>query len=566
MGRERKDRLFNFRPIFFMAVFLCAGIAFCYSYIFYQVSLWWLALLFGLATPFVFCGKSKLLKTAAAVFLLLVIFFLGMNCFGAQVSKYQNAAVYKGNHTVCGVLEKKLLGERYSSLILTDIQVDDNKEDYKLIAYLPTAYCEEVQLFDKVILYGNIQTNESKLTGGVFSGHMFREGIKYTMPDAESCVVIGQEFKFFGGIRARIENVLYQGMDRDAASVTIAVLTGNTSGIEKGLLNNIRYGGIAHIFAVSGLHVGALYAFCMLLTSKTGLKKVPKFVRFGLVAGVLLFYGGICGYSSSVLRATVLCLVGYAAKLIGVSVDKFETIGLAAILVLLLSPAELFGPGFQLSFLACLGIFLWKKPLEKWGNHICDEVEKCTYALILKGKNRTTVLGAKTGLAKSKQSQNGKLKEEKLITLWGQVRNWLISFLSVSTATQIATAPVLLQTFGYLSGWSMLLNFFFIPFISAVFSVLLVFAAAACIFPLSVAPILLYVPNVVWSAVLLLFEAFDFSGFAIQNITLSIGAFICYYGGFSFLTDKWNLTEKEKKCYGALLAFGFVFVVAVLNI
>jgi competence protein ComEC len=176
------------------------------------------------------------------------------------------------------------------------------------------------------------------------------------MEEVESCVVVGKKFDFFGSIRTRIAEVLYRGMDIETASVTMAVLTGNTAGIEDGLLENMRYGGIAHIFAVSGLHVGDLFAFCLFFTSKTPLRKMPKIARFFLVAFLLIFYGGICGFSASVIRATVLCLVGYAAKLLGVSVDRFEALGVGGVIVLLISPVELFSPGFQLSFLACLGI------------------------------------------------------------------------------------------------------------------------------------------------------------------------------------------------------------------
>ena len=312
----------------------------------------------------------------------------------------------------------------------------------------------------------------------------------------------------------------------------------------------MRYGGIAHIFAVSGLHVGSLFAFCLWITAKTKLKKLPKPARFLLVAFILIFYGGICGFSASILRATILCLVGYAAKLIGTSVDKFEALGAAAILVLLISPVDLFSAGFQLSFLACLGIFLWSKPLEKWGNHICDEVIK-------RGRS----------FRQNRQFSKACAEVDKpSVTVSAIVRSKIVSFLSVSTAAQIATAPVLLHTFGYLSGWSLLLNCLFVPFISGLFALLLISVALGCVLPLSVAHILLYLPNVIWSAALLVFEAVDFSSFALQGITFTAGSFVCYYVGLSFFSDKWNLTPKQRKWFAFVCGLGLAMSLLAVNI
>lgn len=562
--RNGKDRLFNFRPVFFMAAFLGLGVVFSYLRLFYGVSLFWLCLLLGLFIPFVFCGKEGIFKTAVAVCALLFAFFLGMNAFAFQTNTYADVSQYNGEHSVQGLVEEKTVGKWNTRLVLSDISVDGKAEKFSLIAYLPTSFAEETELFDEVVLQGTLTTLDLDFTVEGFNASQIRDGIRYRLDGVEDCVVVGHEFQLFGWIRARIEKVVYSGMDEDAAAVTMAVLTGNTRGIEDGLLANMRYGGIAHIFAVSGLHVGALFAFCLFLTSKTKLKKTPKPVRFFLVASVLIFYGGICGFSASVLRAAVLCLVGYAAKLIGTSVDKFEALGAAAILILLISPVDLFLPGFQLSFLACLGIFLWCKPLEKWGNRVCDEAVKRARAFqerrgIAKGN-----IGVEAAVEKAENLANA--KDAPLISLSVKARQGIISFLSVSTAAQIATAPVLLQTFGYLSGWSLLLNCIFVPLISAIFSWLLVGVTAACFLPLSASWILLYVPNVIWSAALLVFEAFDFSAFMLKDVTLTAGAFISYYGALSFFSDKWNLTVKQRRAFGLLCVAGFIAVVLLVNL
>jgi hypothetical protein len=97
-----------------------------------------------------------------------------------------------------------------------------------------------------------------------------------------------------------------------------------------------------------------------------------------------------------------------------------------------------------------------------------------------------------------------------------------------------------------------------VPFISGIFSILLMFVGVASFFP-AVSSIILYLPSVVWSAVLLLFEGVDFSSVMLSGIKISIGAAMCYYGGWLFLTDKWNISKRMRILLFGLLFLCFVF-------
>ena len=174
----------------------------------------------------------------------------------------------------------------------------ESEENCKLIAYLPTTYCENVELSDVVTLRGNLQTNVAFYDEYGYRDYAVNENIKYKLTEVEACKIVGERFNLFAAIRERVSKVLYRGMDDEPAAVCLAVLTGNTSGIESGLLENIRYGGIAHIFAVSGLHIGSLFAACLFLFSKTrSINQVDhlnlfdmsiSFIKFNNI--IILFY------------------------------------------------------------------------------------------------------------------------------------------------------------------------------------------------------------------------------------------------------------------------------------
>ena len=132
-------------------------------------------------------------------------------------------------------------------------------------------------------------------------------------------------------------------------------------------------------------------------------------------------------------------------------------------------------------------------------------------------------------------------------------------------AAQIATAPILLHFFGYVSLWGLALNLLFVPLVGAAFSFLLVLAFVAALLPLAAAPILLYVPSMLWSALLLAFYAVDFSSFAVEGIRLGSAALL-FYAFFIFLSDKLNLPGRLRKVLLGIICLSFAAAVCALNL
>ena len=541
------DKLFNLRPVFFAAIFLCLGISFSYFYILYGVSKWWLLLLVPTAiTPFIFVRtKERAIKTLICALAFFLFFLTGGAAFRAQLKKYADSTLLDGEYTVVGKVIDLTQTSYGVSLTLSEVIVDGKGRDGKLIAYLSTSFKGDCALSDEVVLVGAVTLSNEYFDEYGFKANAIGENIKFYM-QAEDCIVTGSRFDPFLLLRSRVESVLVHGMDETPASVMLALLTGNTTNIEEGLFENIRRGGIAHVFAVSGLHVGALYAFCLFLTSKTKMKRLSKFTKFFFVAILLFLYGGVCGYSTSVVRAMVMCLAFYAAKLIGVGKDMHESIGLAGIVVLFISPVALFEIGFQLSFGACLGIALLARPFKTACNAVCS------------------FLG---GVFTTKESGKSlkEIGEEKPLSVLGRIKGRVISFLSVTLSAQTATAPILLNAFGYLSGWSLLLNCLFVPLVGAIFSTLLLFAVVASLLPIVCAKVILYVPSVCFSAVMLLFEAIDFSRFVIEGIFIPLGGILVYFAGLTFISDKWNISRKEKRILLFLCILAFLLTTYLAN-
>ena len=150
-------------------------------------------------------------------------------------------------------------------------------------------------------------------------------------------------------------------------------------------------------------------------------------------------------------------------------------------------------------------------------------------------------------------------------SLYVVARRSVISFLSVSISAQAFTFPVLLLSFGYVSNAGLLLNCLFVPLLSAAFCPLLVFVMAACLIA-AWETIVLFIPNVVLSAVLLVFQTLDFSTELTQGLALSAGAVVAYYAALLFCSDKCNVAKKQKLFLIGIFAVAFGISFATLNL
>lgn len=548
--RQRAEKLFNFRPVFFSAVFLCLGIVFYFYYKFYGVSaLWLLSLIPIAATPFFFCRtKEKLFRTALAVSILGVCFFVGLFSFSLQYARFFDGDHLEGEGYVAGRVVEKREYEDHTALVLDDILIGEERVHGNLVAYLPASFGKTVKLSDTLVAYGEIEAIEVDGESFGLAARDFGDEIRFKTWSDEA-IVTGNEFDLFLFLRARAETVIAEGMDETPATVMRAALFGDTDAIDEALYENIRRGGIAHIFAVSGLHVGALFGFCLMLLKKTPLRRLPKALQFVLLTGLLFLYAGICGFSASVVRASIICLIAYAATLLGVKTDLTESLGAAAICILLITPSALFEVGFQLSFAACFGIAFLSKPI----GQVFDEMAKLWSRLFPRKPTEAEIEAAEN---------DDTMPPGLCARIWRSAS----SFLSASLGAQIFTSPLLLYYFGYISGWALLLNCIFVPFISAVFSLLLSLVFAACLLPVEFAAIVLYVPNVIWSGVLLAFQTMDFSTFAVSGLKISVPACIVYFAGCSFLSDKWNIAKPLRYGLAVLCLLSLVAIAFVLNI
>lgn len=147
----------------------------------------------------------------------------------------------------------------------------------------------------------------------------------------------------------------------------LAVLQALTVGYKEDLSETIResyaISGASHVLALSGLHIGFLYALLLY-----GMRILPnswrgsRLLRTGTILSLLWGFAFFTGLSPSVVRAVLMCSIFTLSTLFSRDAFSINTLGAAAFFMLLFQPAWLFDVGFQLSFCAVAAI-LFLQPL-----------------------------------------------------------------------------------------------------------------------------------------------------------------------------------------------------------
>ncbi len=155
------------------------------------------------------------------------------------------------------------------------------------------------------------------------------------------------------------ERIRNHSASEDVGNVAAGLLVGDRGAIKKRVMEQMRDAGLAHLLAISGLHLALVAAICffmvrllLALSSRMALKHPIK--QYAAAAAIVFsfFYLMITGAPISAQRAFIMTGLVLSAVLLNRSVTPLRSIALAAFLVLLFTPESLLSPSFQMSFAA----------------------------------------------------------------------------------------------------------------------------------------------------------------------------------------------------------------------
>lgn len=190
--------------------------------------------------------------------------------------------------------------------------------------------------------------------------------IKYKLLKNKKTVITVQNAKIkaknkgflpiFGSLRAKIKYFCENNFSQPHSGLLIGIIFGITSDLTYQTTRSFRITGLSHIVAASGMNVSLVAGFLFSMFSRIFQRQ--KAIGVSILG--ILAYVCVSGFNASIVRAGLMGVTAFSANFLGRQYQGFYVLILVAIGMLLYDPSLLINVGFQLSFLATIGILLLK--------------------------------------------------------------------------------------------------------------------------------------------------------------------------------------------------------------
>ena len=168
--------------------------------------------------------------------------------------------------------------------------------------------------------------------------------------------------KYIYAIRERIKDRIIGTIPLETGAFLRAILLGDRSELPRHIQDSFKKSGTMHILAISGLHIAIIVLVILYLFRIIGVKRE---IYYTLTIIFLIFFALFTLSRPSVVRASIMACAFLVGILLGRKVDVYNSLGFAALFILIKNPKDLFNVGFQLSFLAVVSILFFVPRLMK---------------------------------------------------------------------------------------------------------------------------------------------------------------------------------------------------------
>nr|WP_281501839.1 ComEC/Rec2 family competence protein [Aliiroseovarius sp. F20344] len=170
-------------------------------------------------------------------------------------------------------------------------------------------------------------------------------------------------------LRQKIANRVRAVLPGESGGFAATITTGDRSSMDRATIEALRGSNLAHLLAISGLHMGLLTGFVfqamrvlMGLWPRLALNAPVKKLAAVTAIGAGVFYLALSGGSVATMRAFIMVTTMFVAILFDRHALTLRAVAMAALIVLVLTPEALTEPGFQMSFAATaalVSVFAW---------------------------------------------------------------------------------------------------------------------------------------------------------------------------------------------------------------
>ena len=371
-----------------------------------QITLLILFLLSAIILFFIKNYTAKLFSTASIFTAVVIVGMIYISAEKISEPTYPFKEKFLKNVLIDGRVEQiELPGKKLVLKVNVDKTIKGNsivEHRYNIVCNL--SYEEEVirkillklSPGNRIVVLGNLSIPPNQKNPGEFD---YREYLKSKNISALFNSYSPMDFVIVDYEKNLITSLIFD--IRYAAALKLKEMySEKTAGLLKGLLladrSEIGYdikegfvkSGVIHVLAVSGLHVGFIVLILVFLFGRFNI-----YLRMTLTIIGLLAFMIITGLPPSVTRATIMAVLLLVSYLRSNKQNNFNTLALAAFIILIVDPTQIFNPGFQLSFSAVISIFIFYPKISKAINDRNITNKLLRYVLLFVGLSLAAQIG-----------------------------------------------------------------------------------------------------------------------------------------------------------------------------
>ena len=317
--------------------------------------------------------------TVLVIYIFVIILFEYLGFFEAQNHSFLVYNINQKNISVTGkVLAQPIIKNEKQQFTLEVNNINDISIKEKTLVFAPPSY--NINYGDIICLTGHFSDIEEPVFPNLFNykTYLQREKIytKFYVDEFEYIENKSDKIKQLSlKVKQDINSKIEKYFREPVSSILKSMLIGEKSVIDSDIKDDFINSGLIHILVISGLHIGFVVAIFLFVFK---LFNLPLKAVYILTIPAIFFYTILTGSNPPAIRATIMA----SCILLSLVLDResliYNSICLAALIILVYNPQYLFTASMQLSFIATIGIiYFYPKlymPFSKIKNKFCKYV------------------------------------------------------------------------------------------------------------------------------------------------------------------------------------------------
>lgn len=356
MARDPVRKWITRRPLMLLAACLVSGMAIGYQN---AVPWWaWLTVLLSVVVLGVFRRRA-------------VFFFASALPLGAllvTLALIRPALAGQDDILLTGrIASEPTKREEYTRITLDSVCADGEALPTRVMLYLygevpvPLEYGAQIRVTADTYLPSDYENPYADS----YSAYLWQKGIALcaSAPAEELSIDAPPEFSVAGlsiRCRMRLQAAVDANYSKEIAPLVSALVLGDRSTLPDELYESFKAAGLAHLLAISGLHISCLAAMLDLLLRRL---RCPGRLTVVLVTLFLIVYGCIVGFPASIARAVLMYMLSSGARLLGRPSDGLTGLSLALMILLVINPLSIGDISLILSFSSVAGLMCFTRLL-----------------------------------------------------------------------------------------------------------------------------------------------------------------------------------------------------------